>query len=211
MYLSGRRFRGHCLNKTVRDLATTATLLLLPVTSHAEWQAIEKTQTYAVSGTSGPDLYASIGARGPRIGKARVIAHTSFKLTWTRKYEPQPDGACTLVTAKPKLIITYMLPKPSRKLPPAIHRNWQTFIAGVASHERVHGDYIKDMVREIETLSIGFSASDDPGCTRVRAELTKRLAEISRAQRQRSVDFDRVELTDGGNIHQLILNLVNGG
>lgn len=41
--------------------------------------------------------------------------------------------------------------------------------------------------------------------------MTKRLGEISRAQRQKSRDFDKAELSDGGNVHQLILNLVNGG
>jgi predicted secreted Zn-dependent protease len=75
----------------------------------------------------------------------------------------------------------------------------------------VHGEIINEMVKEIETLSVGFSVSGDPECRKIRTELTKRLSELSLAQRQRSRDFDRVELSEGGNIHQLILALVNGG
>ncbi len=66
------------------------------------------------------------------------------------------------------------------------------------------------MVKEIERISVGLSVGDDPDCRRIRAELTARLAELSKAQRQKSRDFDVVEMADGGNMHQLILGLVNG-
>jgi len=39
-------------------------------------------------------------------------------------------------------------------------------------------------------------------------ELTKRLGEISKKERQRNVDFDKVEFSDGGNLQQLVLKLV---
>lgn len=181
-----------------------------PVIAHAGWQAVEKEQPYAIKGKSGAELYASIGEKGPKVGgMVRAIAHTNFKLTWSRKYERQGD-ACTLVSARPKLTITYTLPKPAEQLPVAAQKNWDTFIAGVRSHEVVHGDMIKDLVKAIETSTVGMSMPDDPECKKIRTELTKRLAELSLAQRQRSRDFDRAELSDGGNIHQLILTLVNG-
>lgn len=183
----------------------------VPSMGHAEWQAVEKTHTYAISGQTGAELYASIGERGPKVGGlVRAIAHTDFKLTWTRKYEPQDNNACTLVSAKPKLIITYTLPKPSKPLQGAMAQNWETFISGVRSHELVHGDFIKDLVKAIESTSVGLSVDADPNCRKIRTELTRRLGELSVAQRQRSREFDRVELSDGGNIHRLILALVNG-
>lgn len=177
--------------------------------AHAAWEAVETVQTYPISGKSGPELYASIGERGPKVGKARVIAHTTFKLTWSRKYEAQGD-ACVLVSAKPKLTITYTLPKPSQQLPAAVRKNWETFITGMRTHEAVHGDGIKQMVRAIEVASVGLSVSDDPDCRKIRTELTRRLSALSDAQRQQSRDFDQVEMSDGGNIQQLILQLVNG-
>ncbi len=138
----------------------------------------------------------------------RTIAHTSFKLTWRRNYEPQ-GGNCVLVSAVPKLIITYVLPKPKGKLPAALQPHWQRFYEGVRAHEKVHGDYIRDLVHAIEAETIGLTVPHDPGCTKIKAEMTKRLGALSQTQRQRSRDFDRVEMSEGGNIQQLVLGLVN--
>ncbi|CAN7387155.1 DUF922 domain-containing Zn-dependent protease [Neorhizobium tomejilense] len=188
-------------------------LVLVPinVSAQSQWQPVEQIQTYPVTGDSGVDLYASIGQRGPKIGKeVRAIAHTNFKLTWTRDYRPQPDGACTLVSARPKLIITYTLPKPASALAPDLKKKWDVFIAGVYKHELVHGVIITDMVKEIERASVGLSVANDPKCTKIRTELTAKLGEISKAQQKRSNDYDRMEMSEGGNVHQLILQFVNG-
>ena len=171
----------------------------------------EFVRTYPVAGSSGSELYRSIGENGPLVGggQARVIAHTTFKLTWTRKYELQ-NNACVLVSAKPKLIVFYTLPKPSAPLVGPLKNSWDAFLDGVRKHEKVHGETIVDMVRKIEAMSVGLSVPNDPDCKMIRQELTRRLAEISQNQRQDSRDFDKAELSEGGNIHQLILRLVNG-
>ncbi|OWV96720.1 peptidase [Rhizobium sp. R72] len=186
-----------------------AASVLQPIAARAEWQPVEQVQTYAVTGSSGAALYDSIGEHGPELGGGRAVAHTTFKLTWTRKYERR-GNACVLAVARPKLIITYTLPKPATKLPTATQASWATFIAGIETHERVHGDYIKEMVRDIEAMSIGFSADDDPDCSKIRVELTKRLGELSARQRQQGRDFDKLEMSEGGNIRRLVLQLVNG-
>jgi len=177
----------------------------------AEWKAVEREVPYKIQGTTGPELYASIGERGPEVGGlTRTIAHTTFKLTWTRDYQPR-NGGCVLASARPKLTITYTLPKPASRLSGNVRSNWNLFITGVREHEKVHGQMIKDMVREIERISVGLTVENDPSCKKIRQELTSRLAAISQEQRRKSRDFDRVELGDGGNIQQLILRLVNGG
>lgn len=186
-------------------------LVPLEASAQSQWQPVEQVQTYPITGDSGVDLYASIGERGPKIGKeVRAIAHTNFKLTWTRDYRPQPDGACTLVSARPKLIITYTLPKPASTLSPELRKKWDVFFAGVRKHELVHGVIITDMVKEIERVSVGLSVANDPQCAKIRTELTAKLGEISKAQQKRSSDYDRMEMSEGGNVHQLILQLVNG-
>ena len=171
-------------------------------------QAVEKVQTYAIEGQSGIDLYRSIGEKGPKVGATRAIAYTTFDLKWSRKYEPI-DGGCHLVKATPHLIITYTLPKPARALPPAIGKRWKIFIDGVQRHEKVHGETIKQMVETIEAFSLGFTVPDDPKCAKIRQELTVKLAAASQAQRQQGRDFDAEEFRDGGNMHRLILGLVN--
>lgn len=182
--------------------------LLLPASPSAA-KVVEKTTTYSISGQSGAELYESIGQNGPKAGVGRVIAHTTFDLKWSRNYVPK-HGGCTLVSARPSLIIIYTLPKPKGNLPAATRKSWDVFIDGVTRHEKVHGDMIRDMVKKIEGFSVGFSVADDPKCKKIREELTKLLAQASLEQRQLSRDFDQVELGGGGNIHRLILDLVNG-
>lgn len=184
--------------------------LAAPACAQEAWKAVEETKFYAISGQSGPALYDSIGQHGPKASIGRTIAVTDFKLTWRRQYVEE-DGACILRAARPRLVLTYRLPKPSEKLPPAIRANWQRFADGVRAHEKVHGDIIIDMVRAIEAETVGLRAENDPGCRKIKPLMNERLARLSLAQRERSRDFDRMEMQNGGAVHRLILALVNGG
>ncbi|KUM25108.1 peptidase [Mesorhizobium loti] len=197
-------------------LALLLTVLLLATPAFADWKPVEKVDAYAVSGQTVEALYVSIGEKGPVIGRdsagneRRAIAHTNFKLTWQRDYQPQ-GGGCVLKTARPKLIITYTLPKPAAKLAPAVQARWDSFAAGLAAHEKVHGAGIVDMVDKIVAFSTGLTVADDPDCTKVRAELTQYLDQLSRAQRRASRDFDKVEFGPGGNLQKLIAAFLIGG
>lgn len=174
------------------------------------WEAVERVETYPVSGQSGFELYKSVGENGPVIaGDRRTIAHTTFKLTWRRDYQER-DGGCVIAANIPKLIITYTLPKPRGQLPPGLAASWKRFADGLAAHERVHGEHIIEMVQAIEAVSTGLSAENDPGCHKVRAELQTHLKRLSDEQRARGRAFDRVEMNDGGAVHTLVLALVNG-
>ena len=205
-HLQGRRVKAWFAYSLI-----VAGLMVSPSAAATEWRPVEKVETYSVTGKNGAELYESIGARGPKLAiGVGSIAHTSFALTWSRKYETRGD-ACVLASARPKLIITYVLPRAANTLPAPVKANWDRFIAGVTAHERVHGDYIIDMVREIEAATVGLTVPGDPKCRKIRDEMTKRLGALSNEQRQRSRDFDREELNPGGNVHTLILQLVNGG
>ena len=198
----------------MKPILLFASLLLLPAPAlAADWKPIEKIETYAISGQSPAELYASIGEKGPVVGNGnaqRVIAHTFFKLTWQRDYQPQA-GACVLKTARPKLIVTYTLPKPAGKLPAATQARWDAFAAGLIAHEKVHGAGIVDMVDKIVAFSTGLTVADDPGCKKIRVQLTQYLDQLSKAQRQDSRDFDRVEFGRNGNMLKLIAAFLGGG
>jgi len=190
--------------------------LLLSSPAFADWKPVEKIETYAISGQTPEQLYLSIGDKGPVIGKdgagngRRAIAHTNFKLTWQRDYRPE-GGACVLKSARPKLIITYTLPKPAGKLAPAVQARWDAFASGLIAHEKVHGRGIVDMVDKIVAFSVGLTVEDDSGCAKVRARLTQYLDQLSKAQRQASHDFDKVEFGPGGNLQKLIAAFLVGG
>lgn len=184
-------------------------LFAAPSLAAAQWAPAEQVKTYTVSGSTGMELYSQIGEKGPLVGgQMRTIAHTDFKLLWSRNYQPQADGSCKLVSARPSLTLIYTLPK-AGKMPASLKVKWDTFANGVRRHERVHGDMIVEMVKEIEAVSVGLSAADDPKCQKIRQDLTAKLGEISRGNRERHRDYDKLEMSNGGNVHQLILKLVN--
>jgi len=173
------------------------------------WSPLEKVQTYPISGKTGIDLYRSIGENGPKAGVGRAIAITDFELKWSRDYQPR-DGGCALAAAKPHLSIIYRLPKPSNKLPDTLQPLWNTFIRGVEKHERVHGAMIVETVKAIEASTVGTFVPNDPKCRAVRKEVENRTKPLVDEQRRQSRAFDREELSDGGNVHSLVLGLVNG-
>jgi len=173
-----------------------------------EWQPTQKVEHYKINGTSPMELYQSIGERGPQLGGGRVIAHTSFKLTWQRDYQQQGQ-ACVLASAKPKLIITYTLPKPAQKLPSDVAAKWQAFYDGIVTHEKLHGQFMKDLTQQIQDVSIGLRDENDPGCKKVRAALQAQLKPISDAHVARHSEYDQVEMSPGGAVHQLILAFLN--
>ena len=193
-----------------RATALLTFLIFLPTFANAQWQPVEKVEHYRVSGKTGIELYRSIGEHGPKVGVGRVIAYTDFKLLWSRDYRPQPDGSCKLVSARPNLTITYRIPKASGDMPETTRRAWEVFVEGVMQHEKVHGEMIVDLVKAIEETSVGLSAPNDRDCQKVRAGLQSRLGPLSQEQRCRSREFDQVEMRDGGNVHNLVLRLVNG-
>lgn len=198
------------MTSALRRLLFAAAILPLPFASSAQdWQAKEVVKTYAVSGTTGPELYASIGENGPKIGATRTIAVTNYDLRWRRNYVPQ-GTSCRLVSAIPFLTITYTLPKPSSKLPAASEALWKAFADGIRAHERVHGDYVRQMTQDILDTTVGMVVENDPGCRKIKEEVKKPILDAGLAYKAKNRAFEEAEMAKGGNVHQLILALVNG-
>ncbi|WP_419912440.1 DUF922 domain-containing protein [Hoeflea sp.] len=166
---------------------------------------------YSVSGTSGIELYESIGARGPVIrgGASRAIALTEFDLKWGRDYV-RDGNDCVLAAARSFLTITYTYPKPSQKLPPDVAARWRVFIKGMRTHEAVHGRYVVEMAQQIYDTTVGFRQANDPGCKKIRQAIQAPLKAAFDRYKARNRAFEESEMRQGGNVHQLILQLVNG-
>lgn len=194
----------------LRNCLFAAALLPVPFASSAQdWQAKEVVKTYSVSGTTGPELYASIGENGPKIGPTRTIAVTNYDLKWRRNYVTE-GAACRLVSAVPFLTITYTLPKPSSKLPASTETLWKTFSDGIRAHEKVHGDYVRQMTQDILDTTVGMVVEDDPGCRKIKEQVKTPILDAGLAYKAKNRAFEEAEMAKGGNVHQLILGLVNG-
>lgn len=182
-----------------------------PTFANENWKASEETTYYAISGTTPDALYQSIGQRGPQIGsgKTRVIAHTRYVLRWDRKFD-HTNGACTILSAKPKLKITYTLPKPSQTLSPSVKQDWDIFFDGIRRHELVHGDHAKEMAQDIVRETVGLSIPNDPDCKKIKKELIRIIEGHVDQQRARGRAFDHIEMGNSGNIQRLVLTFLNG-
>lgn len=174
-----------------------------------DWKPKEVVKAYAISGTTPIELYESIGAKGPVIGgERRTIALTNWDLKWRRNYQPE-GSACVLRSALPFLTITYSLPKPSTKLTGAAAANWKKFSDGITAHEKVHGKDIIAMTEEIIRNTVGLRMENDPDCKLIRAEVLKLVQAAADTYKAKARAFDQSEMSDGGNVHQLILTFVN--
>ena len=192
--------RRNCLALLLILLATPAQAL--------DWKATERTEYYMVDGATGMALYRSIGEKGPKLSTGtRTIAVTDWSLKWGRDYVRE-GSACRLKAVRPFLEITYKLPKPRAKLTGDTKRKWDTFVAGMAAHEKVHGELLHTMTEEVIRDTLGFTMENDPKCRTIR-DAVKRLALDAYARyRTASRDFDRAEMAEGGNVHRLVFGLV---
>lgn len=175
----------------------------------ADWLPREQIKPYSISGTTGAQLYQSIGENGPLIGQTRSIAVTNWALKWGRDYRREGQ-ACVLSSAKPFLTITYTLPKPAAKLSGAAAQNWQKFIDGITRHENVHGSDIVAMVEEIIAETVGLRVQNDPKCQTIRTEVLAHVKAANERYKAKSRVFDGAEMRDGGAVEVLVLDLVNG-
>ena len=63
------------------------------------------------------------------------------------------------------------------------------------------------MAQEIYDTTLGFRQKNDPNCKKIRSGIQAPLRPPSRATRPQQ-QFEQAEMASGGNIHQLILELV---
>lgn len=196
--------------KRISILHSAIALLFFSLPAQADVRPKEVVKTYAISGTTGAALYESIGRHGPRIrsGSSSAVAITEFDLKWGRDYE-RDGNDCVLAVVRPFLTITYTLPKPSQKLPPDVAARWKVFIDGIRTHENVHGKYVLEMAQTIHDTTLGFRQANDPNCRKIRQTIQVPIKAAFDRYKERNRAFEQVEMRRGGNVHQLILQLVN--
>ncbi|MEM9107971.1 MAG: DUF922 domain-containing protein [Pseudomonadota bacterium] len=194
---------------SILQLAIAFVVFSLP--AQAEVRPKEVVKTYAISGTTGMALYESIGARGPRLrgGSSSAVAITEFDLKWGRDYE-RDGNDCVLAVVRPFLTITYTYPKPAQKLPPDVDERWRVFMDGIQTHERVHGQYMLEMAQTIYDTTLGFRQPNDPNCKKIRQTIQVPIKAAFDRYKARNRAFEQEEMRQDGNIHQLILQLING-
>ncbi len=193
----------------IRPALIALALLAAPAARADDGTVREVVKSYAISGSTGRELYDSIGRSGPLIrgGKTRTIAHTDYDLRWRRDYRKQ-GNACVLAAATPILTITTTLPKPKGKLPQATQAKWQTFITGIAAHEAVHAQLMRELMQTIRATTVGLTVDNDPKCIKIREAIQTPLRAAVADYRAKTREFEEAEMRQGGNVWGLVVGLV---
>lgn len=168
---------------------------------------VVRTQTYAITGTTGKALLQAMDRKGPKHGfMARAIAQTGYTVHWNFKVS-QAAGACRLNEAAATLDLTYTYPKPGSDLTPALQKRWKRFFAGVQRHEQTHGRLAREMVRAAQKSVSGLKVADDRRCGITRREARRRIDAVYAEYEARQVAFDKREHRDGGKVDGLVAAL----
>lgn len=171
----------------------------------------EKTEYYSVSGSTGEDLLIDMNRRGPRHGFLRkAIAQTRYKTT-PRGDLVHRDGNCRAVGGGVTVEITYIYPKPNRRLSPDLARRWRIFQADNIRHEKAHGRIARQMAEELDRKLNGFSMKDGPNCRRAFARVERDFGAILAKYEKMQNDFDQREHRDGGEVENSVWILVGTG
>jgi len=195
----------------IRFLASGFVVLALTtLASHASAQArvSEKTTYYSVNGKTGMDLLRDMNRKGPRHGfLTKAIAQTQFKsnllgdIAWSK-------GVCVSRNGGYELKITYVYPKPSKALSPAMAKRWRAFHATNLQHEREHGRIARKMANVVARKVKAFREPDRPGCRRAMAKLGREVDAIIDAHNAEQAKFDAHEHRPGGPVERSVLALI---
>jgi predicted secreted Zn-dependent protease len=167
-----------------------------------------KSQYFNISGKSGMALMSELNRRGPKHGfMSRAIAQTRYSMRseaeWTYS-----KGVCKVTKPIVRLDITYIYPKVTGPVSPALKQRWQAFMAGVTEHEEVHGKIARQMAVAAEKAIAKVRVRDGGDCNKLHAQM-KRVVNVVVAEHEaRQVRFDDNEHREGGNIEGLIGRLV---
>lgn len=189
-----------------------AMLLLFPAPFGRPAQAapkiVEKTEYYAVSGTTGRELLVDMNRKGPRQGfLTKAIAQTRYE-TSTDGDLVHAGGVCRVAGGGVVLTVTYIYPKPSERLGRDLARRWKAFQADNVRHERMHGRIAAEFAARLERYIDDFAVRDGRGCGKARALFRRETKALYRLYEQKQIAFDRREHRANGPVDRSVALLL---
>ncbi|MBZ9674769.1 DUF922 domain-containing protein [Mesorhizobium sp. ES1-1] len=132
-------------------LINLVVLGMTPQPADARLRVTQKTEYFAVSGTSIPQLYENLRRAHPSFD-AETHWDASVNHTWRKL-----GKRCSMTSVDVSLKLVVLLPKLATEVSPEIRAKWERFLAGVIVHENGHVKLYKstarDLDRSLSTLS----------------------------------------------------------
>lgn len=190
------------------SLAVLAVVGMLPGVAMAGSKVITHVRTYDIEGESGRALIQAMDKSGPKHGfLTRAIAQTSYTIDWDFDLKAKAD-VCHLRAASATLDMTYMYPRVTTPMSPALRKRWQRFFAGVRAHEQTHGRIARQGITAAERAVTDLAVANDPHCIKTQREAQRRVDEIYKQYEAKQVVFDQREHREGGRVEALVTRLI---
>ena len=140
-------------------LAVLALAMGAPASADAKARITTKTKYYTVQGDTGMALFKSMNRNGPRHAfMKKAMAQTQYK-TSPRGSMTWKDGVCRVEDGGYDAEITYVYPKPHKRLTGDMARRWKAFMVHTIAHEKMHGRIAAEMAHALEQ-DIQVAAND---------------------------------------------------
>ena len=192
-------------------LAVLIAVMARPDAAEAGARITTTTKYYTVQGENGHALFRSMNRNGPRHAfMKKAMAQTQYK-TSPRGKMTWKDGVCRVDDGGYDAEITYVFPKPARRLTGDMARRWKAFMVHTVAHEKVHGRIAAQMAHALDRHIRQFAMKDGKGCRRALARLRKDVKAIYKRFDDKQNAYDEREHREGGAVEKSVLRLVNQG
>ncbi len=166
----------------------------------------EQTKTYNVSGKSGKQVHAKFGRRGPwKMRRKHAIAATQRKFDFKNIKIVKRGNKCVFAKMDIYLSLTYYYPNWINKSSASkkTQRLWGSFMRELVRHEKTHGKFFKETLRQFEKELVRISRKSFKSCRQMNAIALRKLETIYKKGEVRHLAFDRREGKPSAKIRKL--------
>lgn len=181
-------------------------LLVLMGEANARLIIKEQTKTYNVSGKSGRQVYAKFGRRGPwKMRRKHAIAATQREFDFKNIKIAERGKKCAFVKMDIYLSLTYYYPNWTNKNSASkrAQKLWRNFMRELVRHEKTHGKFFKETLRQFEKELIKISGKSFKSCREMNAIAQRRLETAYKKGQARHDAFDRRERKPSAKVRML--------
>ncbi len=172
----------------------------------AKLKIIEQTKFYNVRASNGHQLHAKLGRKGPwRLRRKHAIAAT------TRSYDVKKlefgvrGNKCIVTHVELHMKLVYYYPRWMNKNRGSkqLQKIWNRFSRELIRHEKTHGKYFKETMRQVEREILRTTGKLSNGCKGMDMSVKRRLEKVNAKGEARHDAFDRREKKSTSKIRTL--------
>lgn len=127
---------------------------------------VDSNNSYQVYGKSTSEIWSQINRCSPvRSGASGFAGDTSYQLNYVYRYGVGSDGLCRVASAAVSMHISQVFPawSPATGTPSSTTSAWNSFIAGLHTHENGHVSIDNSYAKQIYNAMISAQSASDCG------------------------------------------------